>query len=446
MKTHNILFILVVSVCLICNFACDKLPIDNPKLVDYTVKGQVLSLPENYSMIKEILIRSGLSETLADTTQSFTFFLQDNTDFADAGIYNINDLLAKLRIATMEEKSDSLLLVDFIKYRTIPCAIETDSLFKIRELKTLVDGRKIFLSIDDSKLPRVLKLNDLNGHLTTPDAILDSVSDYSSLHCSNGIIHKINGNLWVKDRKPYRIYWDIAEQPELMALQDFRQPGCYATFHADELSNIKFQVQSGCPDAYDHIEYHRGGMPQDISTFDVKFQYVHADYLRLWMDMGGIQWMEFKTPVLVKGTYKVWLCYRRESEGVIRAVFKQGGYEDQILPHQIDMGLYMPSPEAEGSSPEQIEALGWKRYNAKKYSSVVVSYLLGTIDVNETERHTLRFEALSRLRCYCLGNWDMIQFIPVDENQLSPRVDMLGNWIEVNVEGCKIFPYEECVP
>jgi len=446
MKTYRYLHYFIAVACLIGCLSCENLSIEKPDVEDHSISGQVFSLPDNFSLMKDILMQSGLSETLGDTTQSYTFFIQDNADFAAADIHNVNDLIEILRATVPEGKSDSALLVDYIKYRSIPYAFEVDSLLNSNELMTLADGKKIFLSIDKSTSPLCLKFNDLNGHLAAPDAVLDSVSLYSNLHCSNGIIYKIKGNLWAKNRTPYRVYWDIAEQPELMALPNFRQSGCNATFHADELSYITFQVDPDCPDDYDHIEYHRGEMPQDISTFNDRFQYTYADYLRLWMDMGGIQWIEFKTPVLVKGTYKVWLCYRRESDGTIRAVFKQGGYEDQLLPHQIDMSLYMPNPEAEGSSPEQLEMLGWKRYNAKKYSYVVASYLLGTIEVYETGRHTLRFEALSHLRCYCLGNWDMIQFIPVNENQLSPRIDMLGNWIEDTVEVCNIFPYEAGTP
>jgi len=227
-------------------------------------------------------------------------------------------------------------------------------------------------------------------------------------------------------------------------LPNFRQPVCAADYNPGDLSEITWQVHSGLPTPYAQIHYYCGTIPQDISAFDVKAQNVYGDYLRFNLDLNAIQWMELKTPVLLKGKYKVWLCYRRELECDLKTTFKQDGYDDQAMPDIFDTSYYMPDPYAEGSSPELIEAQGWKMYNAKQYSSVVISRFLGNIDVRATGRHILRLEATSNRRVGQLGSFDMIQFIPVDEDQLWPRIDMLGNWIGADVEECNIFPYEEC--
>jgi hypothetical protein len=152
-----------------------------------------------------------------------------------------------------------------------------------------------------------------------------------------------------------------------------------------------------------------------------------------------MQWMEIKTPVLIEGKYKVWLCYRREHKMSIKTTFKQEGYDDQILPYIFSLADYMPSPEDEGSSHELIELDGWKQYNAKVFNNVVISHLLGTIVVETTGRHTLRFDVVSSTHSE-YGSWDMIQFIPADEDQLWPRVDMKGSWIGPEVPICEVFP------
>jgi hypothetical protein len=437
MKTFKNLFILVVSICLMTISACENLPVDQPHIVDYSIYGQVSSLPENYSLLKEIINRSGLSKTLGDTTHAYTFFIQDNADFATADIYTINDLLTKLRIATPEEKNDSVLLADFIKYRSVPFKIELDSLFKATELQTLVSERKIFLSLDKSQSPIRLKFNDLNGHLTAPDAILDSVSNYSNMHCSNGIIYKINGNLWVKNRKPYRIYWDIAEQPELMSMSDFRKPGTVISINNGDLADIQWNGDS--------IIYSAGSIPTTATDLVPNAQYIYGDYLRFNINKtGNIKWIQFKTPVLIPGEYKVWLCYRREMENSVITTFKQEGKEDQVLPFVLNMTEYMPSNQ----SDEANEVEGWKFYTAKKRGNGVYMYsrLAGTINVESEGRHSLLFEPAFAYRNIIPGNWDMVQFVPVNENQLSPCIDMLGNWIDTNVESCEVFPYEECIP
>ena len=133
------LFIWILFAVSVCCFSCEKmptqpetpeLPIDTPD--DYTIRGQIYSLPENYSLFKEVLKRSGLAKTLADTTQNYTFFVQDNAAFVSANIYNTTDLLTKLRVATPDIENDSVLLAHFIAYRTISGVVETDSLFKIQ--------------------------------------------------------------------------------------------------------------------------------------------------------------------------------------------------------------------------------------------------------------------------------------------------------------------------
>jgi len=426
MKTIRIIFNIVAIICLPAYFACNNTAINNPDPdsndtietpVDNTIRGQVLSLPENYSLLKEILKQSGLAETLADTTQTYTFFVQDNADFAAAEIYNIGDLLAKLHAAIPAVKGDSALLANFIAYRTVSGTIETDSLMKMPLLETLVTDEKIFLSLDNNRSPSILKLNDLNGHLIDPDAVLDSESEYFNLRCSNGIIHKISGNLWVKNRKPYRIYWDIAEQPELMALPSFRQQGTIITLNNGDLADVTWKGAA--------ITYEAGSIPETETELTPNFQYIYGDYLRLDLNQGNncVQWIEFRTPVLIQGEYKVWLCYRREMEQDVKTTFKQAGKEDQALPYIINGSLYFSPPELPDSD--------WKYYTAKQTGTGVYMYGCspGVIKVESTGRHSLLFEPINNLRCCTLGNWDMIQFIPVDEDQLLPRVDMQGNWI-----------------
>ena len=88
-----------------------------------------------------------------------------------------------------------------------------------------------------------------------------------------------------------------------------------------------------------------------------------------------------------------------------------------------------------------------KQYNAKAENSVVCSRNCGSVKVEYTGRHTIRIDALS-------GNsqqawWDMIQFIPVDQNQLWPRFDIEGNAIypmendSAGVNCAKIAPFDQ---
>lgn len=420
-----------------------------PDSITESVTARVRALPDDFSLFKEAFERSGMAGTLSTNIQGQwnTLFIQDNSSFANAGINNITELIADLHANTPTIEDADTLLHNYIAYHTVPRLMYVADLLVASSLQTLVKNQVITFNREISGLETRILLNELKLGQTTEAGIpLDRTSDYSDWTCSNGVIQKISGNIQIKVRSAYRIYWDIAEQPEIMALRNFRKPGCAADYNPGDLSEITWKFKSGTPTAQQQIHYYCGTVPQTIAAFDEKSQYIYGDYLRLNLDLGAIQWMEMVTPVLIGSetgtTYKVWICYRRELECYVKTSFKQSGKDDQILPYIFDMSLYMDGRAS--TSPEAAEIDGWKMYNAKKFTSVVNSKLLGTIKVYTTGRHILRLEPTTSRRVGQLGNIDMIQFIPIDENQLWPRVDVKGNWIGPELKPCEIWPLEEC--
>lgn len=300
-----------------------------PDTLTESLTARVRALPETFSLFKEAFERSGLADLLATNKKGDwkTLFIQDNEAFATEGINTLNDLVTVLRANTPAIEDEDSLLRNFIGYHAVPRLVYVADLLAASSLETLVKNQVLTFSREFAATETRILLNELKLGQTTEAGIpLDRSSVYTDWTCSNGVIHKLNGNIQIKIRSAYRIYWDIAEQPEIMALRNFRKPGCAADYNPGDLSEITWEYKSGTPVAQQQIHYYCGTVPQTIAAFDEKSQYIYGDYLRLNLDLGAIRWMEMVTPVLIGSetgtTYKVWICYRRELQCYVKNQFQ----------------------------------------------------------------------------------------------------------------------------
>jgi hypothetical protein len=92
--------------------------------------------------------------------------------------------------------------------------------------------------------------------------------------------------------------------------------------------------------------------------------------------------------------------------------------------------------------PDVLLATGMKRFTAKNKVGEVPALRWGMIDVKTTGRHKLRIDVIDTgtdARSFI----DMIQFIPIDEDQLWPRFDMEGKAIYPETLCKDIYPYDQ---
>lgn len=238
---------------------------------------------------------------------------------------------------------------------------------------------------------------------------------------------------------PQRVYWDMADQPECRALANYRTTGALTTFAPADLSEVEWGGPAIANMTYSCIGNHTN------TTFDQKAQYVYGDFMRFRFSPTANSWFEWKLPSLNAGIYCVWFGWRRETPTTFRTVFMQEGKKDQELQNLVDLSGYGPilysntTATTLSYTEEQNLADGYKQYTAKFGNSVVPCKMLGIIRVESTGRHTLRFENLTGRSGET--SWDMIQFIPINEDQLWPRVDMLGNMVYRNTPDNQIWPY-----
>lgn len=385
-----------------------------------TVGEMIQQLPDTYSLFKSIMEESHMTDTLINDKADgvwYTVFLQSNESFATQGITNRDLLLAKMAEAQPDYANDPTKLIDmYTKYHCLKrLAYVADLSLSSAEL-TVATNQVITIKTNKDSLI----LNEYQSLSKFEKGVLvNKESEWTDLSCYNGVMIDLYGYIQPVKRGAEAVYWDMAEQPEIKKAKEFRRPGSYITFKPGELSELNFGGKNNPTITYS-VE----------SAFSSTAQYAFYDKLEIPMRPALLQWMEIKTPVLTEGTYYVWICWRRGGSGnKFKTTFKQDGKEDQVLPNVFDLGEYFNTT----NSPEVNLNNGMKRYNAKQLSSVCCSRNLGAIKIEYTGRHILRMDALS-------GNsqpawWDMIHFIPVDQNQIWPRFD---------VEGHAIYPGTAC--
>lgn len=402
--------------------------IDNMLLPpNYTVGETLMQLPDEFSLFKEVVRRTKYNETLSRVNDSirYTFFVQDNEAFESIGVNNMDDLIARLLDNTPTVTNPDTLLYNFVAYHSAPELKYVTDLLYTSTLTTSSNKQVItFKTRKDTILLNEFKL----GQLDEAGVMLDKNSEFSDLTCSNGVIHKLNGQIEIKVRKPYPVFWDMGEQPEIQAQKGFRKNGTSVRFNPGELSEMQFGGKNS-PSVLYYCQ-----TTYNSSTHE----YIYGDYLEFRVCTNVMQWVEFKTPLLIEGVYKVWICYRKTNNGSFTPTFKQDGFDNQVLPTTAQLNQWF----AVSADDDQKNALGLKQYTANM-NTRFLSVCLGTITVYSTGRHTLRWDAASGSAGSGIC-WDQIHYIPVDHDQQYPRIDFQGKLIEKGTRACEYFPYPVC--
>lgn len=411
-----------------------------------TVNQQIERLPESYSLWKQIYEQSGMKEEIEAYPEDsyegdFTVFIQDNEAFKSANINDPDDLMRELRAKRPDVADDNMLLRDYVAYHLLDELNYAVDLMNRSSVKTIASGEVIVLKRDVEKI----LLNEFNSGTTFEAGIpIDRASDFTDLSCSNGVIHTINGNIQIVKRSAYRVYFDIAEQPELIAMKTFRKAGTTINLSNTDLAGIDW----GFTGSNKTIKYECKGMPTLITKDN---NYLYGDYLNFRLCTKTITWMEFTLPVLVPGTYRVWVTYRNAgSAAPIRSIFKQDGQEDQ------DLGVFTSSgnksPGGYGLTTGYDDEFDQKALQDGFKVHVVNSFdfinaaqtcqSLGVIQVMNTGQHILRWEAITGTNS--TKSYDQLLFIPTDESQFYPRQDLAGKMIYETTPNCEIYPYSSC--
>jgi uncharacterized surface protein with fasciclin (FAS1) repeats len=353
-----------------------------------------------------------------DTTRRFQTLIAETDDvFRAAGFTSFAQL--KQRYSTKNDPTnhaDSLWL--FVAYRISPSARYLADIVTASSHPTLAPQEIITSKLEGQNV--LINDDEFNG-IREPGVALDRASSDNT--AQNGVLHAVTGNYAIKVRQATPLYWDVADQPELMKLPTFRKAGSPAVSLGAKVSLCAGIIYSNSSATVDNTYNVDGISPSNA--------YANNDLLVL--ALGGTtarqQWIELVTPMIIKGRYKVWICYRRGDLPSIQASMDYGTPQEQILPNIAVWNDFLTSPGvalADPNSDNLLEASGYKRYagsNAATNSNHI-GRLMGTVQIQTTDRHKIRLTKVSgRDGSITI---DMIHFIPVDMDQQYPRFNRDG--------------------
>lgn len=423
--------------------------------IDHVLVPPPLSLAEtvganaDYSIFTEALRATGFYDTLyfergaqvAAEKRFQTVIVESNAVFAAQGINTFAELQDKYsQTGNPKNPADSLWL--YVAYHISNSGSFLQDIVTASSIYTLAPKEIISTKLSGSRV--LLNDDEFNG-VYEPGAEL--IRANSDVMASNGVLHESAQSFAIKIRQQVPVYFDVATSPELRAALG----GAYGN-----AGGVMDLVTNGAPIAnsiaFDKLDYITMATNKYRYYGDLtdRRPYANGDLLDLSVGAAAasnrLKYIELKTPYLVKGRYKVWVCYAQHGSGPqVQVLFNPGKSDEQVLPNIV---FFNQSLTASGVSTANLGqptadnlmlAQGFKRYMATvndynangvkgtknisgTYSDISVGRLAGTIEVGTTDRHIIRLLAVGG--SYASNNTylDMIHFIPADDvEQNYPR-------------------------
>lgn len=384
----------------------------------YTI-AQLIEKNPKYSMFTQALKETGLYDTLnilpvnnADPRKKFlTLLAEPDSVLKAAGFKDYADLKAKYSF-TGNPKSilDSLHL--FVDYHILYEAKYLADIASSQSQATLAPLEIISSTLSGT----TILINDVTFlGIYEPGAPIDRAASDNS--ASNGVLNSMKQHYTLKIRKPARVDWDVADFPEMRKQTAiFRKSTTIKTFDLTagnpivdinwELTKLAFGPQYSWSPASSITNY---ALYNDL----------------LILPIGGPNrpaWYEFKTPLIVRGKYKVWVGYRPQKQSGSSLNVNQILIDGVPLPKLLEFTVNRPV-----GTDAELEAQGWKQYS-ENASTNFGARLLGVIDIKTTDRHIFRIQNITGTQNN--NNLDLVQFIPINDDQVYPRFKPDGTLIQ----------------
>jgi uncharacterized surface protein with fasciclin (FAS1) repeats len=178
-----------------------------------TVSEQVEQLPEDYSLLKSILIETGWIDSIKVSNDStwYTVFLQSNASLAIKEITNRESLITYLRneAGFDPQVSDDSLLWSYAAYLCVKGLYYVADLMNVGALMTSATNQTITMKRNLDTL-LLNEFGDKRGRDFERGVPVNRESEYTDFTCFNGVLIDVNGYIGPKLRGPQAVYWDVA--------------------------------------------------------------------------------------------------------------------------------------------------------------------------------------------------------------------------------------------
>jgi len=390
------------------------------KPAKFTIAQLVQNNPK-YSIFNQALKATTFYDTLniapANATNKarpyLTLFAVSDSVFNTIGISSYATLKTKYsNTGNPANPADSL--YKYVAYHIVPEFSFLSDIISVPSHNTLAPQEVI---TDVLIGTNILINNDTFNGILEPGVTVDRGN--SNIPATNGVLHATLQNFKIKVRSPTRVDWDLADQPEFRSQTTiFRRAGQKTVTYNGPLTFTNIILNGGSVnytcDASTSANFYWWDDHLDINNFRP-------------IPAGQLTQVILKTPTIIKGKYKVWFNWRASTTKAGAQFFFEGGDGvQQPLQNIITaFNINMPSGSSTDTGPV-LESKGYKRYSAApNTNSTMISILLGVVNVITTDKHFIYMNAIGTAGSGTITA-DMIQFIPIDQDQENPRFNRNG--------------------
>ncbi len=383
--------------------------IDNVLLPATKTIAEQLNEKAEYSIFVEALKATKYYDTLnvvnPDLNKRWiTVFAESNQALADSGITSFAALKAKYsQTGNPTLANDSLHM--YVAYHLSGGLKFLGDIIGTPTHATYLPQEVLSVKLIEQEV--VLNQDIFNGVLETGVRLTRSKSDIAS---TNGVWHDVSAHYMVKRRVPTALYWDVSSFEEIMKLPAYYKRANYNFVRPTEADRpIKDHYWGWGPLAGTNTLTYSYSAASSITNYAYNSD---VNILPMGLPNRPVYW-EMRTPPVIKGRYKVWICYRQQKQSSSSNMLCQVEVNGTLMQRTMNFTETRPA-----GTDNELEAIGWKRY-VENTSNLWAGRQVGTVEFTTTQQQIIRITPLVGTQNN--NNLDMIHFIPVDDDQILPR-------------------------